>query len=413
MVNLFPIVFFLHLVSGALVNAVSGGGGVSIVGFINFGAFFLALACFIPYIGHDRNFRLSHDYAKALSPALIFTLPSVLLNFDGRASIGYINYFLSLISVYYLAQLYFGKIRDLRLSSLYFLRFFYLFVFVLALYRFLSLGFIFSLNITDVERNDFAFALFEFPHSAVIFICAVLPVYIGLVNLLRKHVVFDLFVIVFCVPFAVLVAGVKVGLLVYVLVFFLSLLLVFSKNKFMIFALVLLSSFALVVVLLSDNYFTGFKDLFSVSIADYTNMSTTSINSLHTRITVWLLMFNWVYDLDGAWFGMGWRAWDFYFWPISGIASSQSDYVTYFFDVGYVGLLGVLVYRFVLVFYLFKYSKTTDLISFFVLVGVVGSIYLSGFTENVDGYPSTSWLLPVLFAWSNCISRQDFNPRCD
>jgi O-antigen ligase len=105
-----------------------------------------------------------------------------------------------------------------------------------------------------------------------------------------------------------------------------------------------------------------------------------------------------VFDKDAHWFGLGWGAWGSTYLVKSGFVSSQSDYFVRFFDLGFLGLLGYLLSRILVIYYFFTKKDTNDDLKKYVGIGVICAFYIGGLTETADGYATTSWLVPLLFA---------------
>jgi hypothetical protein len=260
----------------------------------------------------------------------------------------------------------------------------------------------FSFLIAYDKSSRFAFFVFEFPHSAAVFSASLLPIYYksiqdGLISKINYFIVYA------GLPVALMFAGARIGIIMYIVCMVFTALLSYMTKRSWLIMIIVISVLGL--ALASSPLYEQLTDMISVPMNTYLDATSGySVNSLHTRAKVWKYMVYQLLDANQLYTGFGWRAWDLQYLSWSGFVSSQSDYITILFDVGLLGLLGFILYRSMIVSAFVMDSIGDVREPLYLLAGVVGSLYTAGLTENIEGYSSTSWLIPVLIGLSHSYS---------
>lgn len=396
----FFILFFIHLISGIITQKYGFSlFGVSPTGMINF----LTLGMLILNLPHclKPETQLRHNFLLYFLVLLLFYSIPLLYNFDFQILTRFISRFGALISIYYLGQISFSKIKNFENKFVIFLKFFFIFVSVAGLINLISIG-------LDFERSRidrFSFFFFEYPHSFSIFATSFVPIFsFYIFNKQLSKYYYSL--ILFFIPLAILYCGAKIGIIVYIFTLTSTILLTFRKTA----SNYIISIFLLTIgtyFFISTPVFQDLMDVFSVPLDNYiTDASSYSFNTLHSRTKVWAYMFFNLMHEDNLLFGFGWRAWSMKHLYLSGEISSQSDYFTILFDLGLLGLFGFLVFRVLLIYHLIKKGGINSKL-YYLAIGMLGSLFIGGFTENVEGYPSTNWLIPLFLSLSHYYIQKD------
>lgn len=399
----FFILFFLHLISGLLVEEYGRNiAGISATGLINF----LTLGLFVINLPHflksENKFR--HNLLVYSFILFLFYLIPIVYNFDFHIFTRFISSFGAIISIYYLGQLSFQKITNFEKKFICFLKYFFIFATVAGLIHAITVGF----SIEDAKINNFTFFFFEYPHSFSIFASSLFPIFFFYI--FNKQVSKYYYIVIFILfPVAILYSGAKIGLIVYFATLVGTIIFTFRANM----ADYLYSYIVLAIGLLifiNTPVYEDLVEILSVPLDTYIfTTSDYSINSFHTRVKVWMYMlFNLLHE-DNLLLGFGWRAWSLKYLALSGASSSQSDYFTVLFELGLVGLVGFILYRVLLICCFFKEGKK-NIKSYYLAIGCLCSLFIGGLTENIEGYPSTSWLIPFFLSLSHYLMKHNRQP---
>ena len=394
---LFPILFGTHFLTGVLNQFFHTGFlGSSLTGLTNMMTITLYLVSVMSFMINRDRFQ--HDLLKYYCLCVLFFLPTLIINYQLNDLIRFFSRTAAYLLIYYFCQLWLQKTVDSEEKIILFLKIFFMFSVLAGSYNLLQNNFDYQKCIT----GKFNFFIFEFPHSFTIFISSLVPIFIYYIHsgrISRKY-----FVIIFVfLPIIILYSGAKIGLITFFLCIMVTIATIYRNSKRYYLAIILLIFIASYLFYISP-VFTEIQNIFSKSIWSYIyDTRTYSENSFHTRVKTWVFMTDYIFQSDKWLFGEGWRSWN-NVQQLYNLSSSQSDYFTYFFDTGIIGLLGFLLFRFLVILQMFKYARI-DQSAFFLAIGMIFSLFLGGLSENVEGYPSTSWLLPVMFAFSGYLSR--------
>ncbi len=394
------MLFILHFLSGVITNTFKLSlGAFSLTGLVNLATILLFMLVICHPVFLKRVVSKRHDYLLFIAVFVSSALPSLVANANLRSHVAFATTVGSLVAVFYLAQLYWSSRHDLDRTLSRALSTYFGFIAVSGLIHAYYVDF--SVTMAAKLNHEFAFILFEFPHSAAIVSAALLPLYYKFIldgRLRRAN-----FILVYAgLPVALIYSGTRIGVVVYCVSLVLTIIVShFRSWSGLVGGILALLIMGLVVV--KSPVSEQFDKILSVRMSTYLHdNSGYSINSLHTRTKVWRYMVNKVSAADQLYTGLGWRAWDLSYLPNTRFASSQSDYITVFFDTGLLGLVGFLLYRGFVMAALIRDSSKGSVEPLYLLCGVIGSLYIGGLTENVDGYSSTSWLLPVMLGLGHC-----------
>lgn len=387
--NIFLILFFSHLLSGVINQRLSlSVGGIGIVGFINILTILLAIPLFYSY----KRMKFNCSLIYFIFPFLTCSLLAIFVNFSYVSFVQYGSKIFSLFAIYLLAQIYIKNTVDFEEKFIRFLNVFFLGATILGLYNAIQLGFNYELS--KQKENVFSFIFFEYPHSFTIFISALTPIFLYYV--FKSNNIFYKIILFVLLPVGIVFCGAKIGFITYTISLVFGLFFYYRKN---IYSYILLGLLCLTLfyVLPQLDVFKDIKDVFSVSFDDYVHTSRT-LNSFHTRIKVWSYMYWKLIQSNSQWFGLGWRSWSLEYQDLSGFVSSQSDYFTILFETGIFGIVSFVFYRVSVLYYFIMKSTKFNKKSYYLAIGILFSLYIGSFTENIEGYPSTSWLIPCLIA---------------
>jgi len=344
---IFPILFLVHMVSGTFQKVFHLSlPFISFTGVINLVSGFLLLF-HLYYILNNKD-CLSHSLLKYFVIYLCFLVFPVVYhrNFLYLFRLG--SKILSFLAIYYFSQITILKLRDFDIFFSRFLAYFFLFLSFLGLY----LGIVSNFNY-EVSRNvKFHFLFFEYPHSFSIFVATLVPIFCYYIKT-RKISRFFYLVVFFTLPIAIYFGGAKIGVISYLLSLSVTLFFL-HRDKPIRYFLVMSVVFFLLLFFISTPIYQQLKSVFSIPIEYYIeNTGSYSINSFHTRIKVWVWMYQTLVKNNALWFGMGYSAWRTVYWPQTDFPSAQSDYFVALFDLGIVGFVGFLLFRFLIVYRLF------------------------------------------------------------
>ncbi len=403
------IIFFIHLVSGMLTEKYD----MTFYTFSLIGAIkWLAIAFFLVSLGVNSFMcRMIHSDSSYLFLLVIFfvlSTPSLLMNFDLRSLIAFGTKLLSLISMYYLSFVAWHSVNNLNRSVDRWLSAIFLFFAIVGFINAILIDFSFAISRDISER--FTFVLFEYPHSAGLFAAVLFPLYYGRI-LERKISLAHMVIVYFFFPVAIFYSGAKISFIAYMLSLGITVIYLHGRNihGFMFIVLIAICG---VFLILGTDFYLSISDITAVSLEEYIgDRRSYSINTLHTRIKVWAAM--WFYSLDQGsfWFGSGFRSWGLTYQSMWGFGSSQSDYFTSYFELGFFGLVGVVFYKFGGVVLVLRKNVANENSGVFAAIGIFCGLVVGGVTENVEGYPSTSWLLPVIISYVAVISEK--SKDCD
>lgn len=395
----FFILFFAHLVSGLIVEKYGLNiAGVSATGLINFLTLGL-LILNLPHFFRSEN-KLHHNFlVYSLILFLFYAIP-LFYNFEFQTITRFISRFGAMIAIYYLGQLSFQKIPDFENKLILFLKYFFIFTSVAGLSHAISVGF----SVENAKINSFTFFFFEYPHSFSLFASSLFPLFFFYIN--NKQLPRYYYVLVFFfIPVAILFSGAKIGLIVYITTLTGTIMLTFRKRLTNYFYSYLILAIC-IFIFVQTPVFQELVDVLSVPLDTYIfNTSNYSINSLHTRIKVWTYMLFNLFHEDNLLLGFGWRSWSLKYLSLSGAASSQSDYFTILFELGIIGLTGFILFR-ILIIYCFIKEGKNNIKSYYLAIGCICSLFVGSLTENIEGYPSTSWLIPFFLSLSHFLDNK-------
>ena len=308
-----------------------------------------------------------------------------------------------MISIYLLSYVAWLTVKNIENSVATGLSLLFIFFTVSGFINAMTLGF--SFDAARAVDDRFSFVFFEYPHSAGIFLSVLLPLYFlfihkGMIPRLHYSYLYA------GIPIAILYSGARVALLTYIISLGLTMVTIHGRSVVGVSLIALGLFFGGFFIIGTDIYISIFN-IFEIPLSEYVNDTRGySINSTHTRIKVWAYMFFHSIDNNTISFGNGYRSWGLVYKDLWGFGSAQSDYFTSYFELGLYGLLGLLIYKFGSLFMLLRKSNHTCSQWNMIAIGVFSGLVLGGFTENTEGYASTSWLLPVLFAYAGaCNSR--------
>lgn len=393
MTTFFLFFLFIHHISGVIYDKIPiSVAGVSIVGFCNiFASFFLIIN--LPYISRKNNL-ISHAFSVCIAPyVLLGTISIILGNFSILSLFKFISNTVSLISIYYLSQFFFSNITNFRKKIIFFLKVIFVFASAMGFFYIIKYGFYYINARQYAHNNNFIF--FEFPHSFGIFISCLTPLFVYFIENKNVNRRWYWTIMVF-VPLSLYFSGARIAIILYLLTTSASSLLP-KKQKitYKIFSYIIVC--LLFIVFLQSEVFMSLKNIFSLSIIDYEN-AYYNLNSFHTRLLVWDYMVKTVIDNNALLFGLGWGSWSTTYLDLSRFVSSQSDYITRFFDIGIVGIVGYLFYKILVILYFLRKITTNDNLGTYLTIGIICSLYIGGISEAADGYATTSWLIPLLFS---------------
>lgn len=394
----FFILFFLHLVSGLIVEKYGYNiAGISSTGLINF----LTLGMLVINLPHflKAENKLHHNLLVYTFILFLFYAVPLFYNFAFQGFSRFISRFGAIISIYYLGQLSFQKIANFESKFIQFLKYFFVLAVSAGLIHAITIGF----SVENAKVNDFTFFFFEYPHSFSIFSISLFPIFFFYI--FNKQVNrYYYFVIFLFLPVVILYSGAKIGLIVYFTTLIGTIIFTFRKKLSNYLYSYLVSAICLVIFINTPVY-EELVEILSVPLDTYIlTTSDYSINSFHTRVKVWAYMlFNLLHE-DNLLLGFGWRSWSLKYLSLSGAPSSQSDYFTVLFDLGLLGIAGFIFFRILLIYCFIKEGKNNSK-SYYLAIGCLCSLFVGGLTENIEGYPSTSWLIPFFLSLSHYLSK--------
>ncbi len=399
------IVFVIHLVSGVVHEKFN----ISIFSFSVIGvANWISIGLFIALLSIDE-FRSKLKYVDRaflyiLASYALISTPSLLANIDLRSFIAFTTKLLSLASIYYLSYIAWMSVRKIEVVTSRGLSRIIWFFIVAGAINAITLGFSFEAarNVSD----RFSFLLFEYPHSAGIFLATLLPLYYGKIregSIPAYHYLF----VYFGLPLVVLYTGAKVAFLTYIISLGLTVLYLHARNIKGLFISWLVITTGIIFVI-NTSLYVSILEILDTPIEEYiSDTREYSINSMHTRIKVWAAM--WFHSLEQhtMLFGEGFRSWGLVYKDLWGMGSSQSDYFTAYFELGVLGLIALIVYKVGSIFLLIrKNRKSTGIAGVLAAIGIFAGMVLGGFTENAEGYASTSWIIPVMISYISVVGRK-------
>lgn len=399
------LVFLIHLVSGVVHEKF----GISVFSFSVIGvANWLAIGFFLVLLTIDafrrKLKRTDNAYLYLLVIYAIISTPSLLANIDLRSFVAFSTKLLSFASIYYLSYIAWLSVRNIEVvTSRGMSRIFWFFM-VTGFVNALRLGFSFeeARNVND----RFSFILFEYPHSAGMFLAALLPLYFGKIRegaIPSYHYLF----VYLGLPLAVLYTGAKVAFLAYMISLGMTVVYLHARNMkgLLITSLVIISG---VIFVINTSLFISILEILDTPLEEYiSDTRGHSINSMHTRIKVWAAMWFHSVEQGSMWFGSGFRSWGLMYKDLWGMGSSQSDYFTAYFELGVIGLIALIIYKLGGVVILIRRSGiVVGNAGALAAIGVFSGLILGGFTENAEGYASTSWILPVMVSYISVLKRK-------
>ena len=350
-----------------------------------------------------RRYRPICLFCKRLILFLFYAIP-LFYNFEFDTFTRFISRFGAIISIYYLGQLSFQKIKNIETKFIFFLKYFFSLLCITGLIHATSINF----NTETAKINHFTFFFFEYPHSLSIFAVSLFPIFFYYIY--NKQVSSYYYLLILgLLPITILFSGAKIGLIVYIVSLTGTIVFTFRKklSHYLIASIILLTG---AIIFINTPVFTELVDVLSVPLDKYIfDTRSYSINSMHTRIKVWSFMIVNLLHEDNLLFGFGWRSWNLKYIALSGAPSSQSDYLTILFDLGLLGIGGFFLVR-ILILYCFIKEGEKNIKSYYLAIGTLCSLYLGGLTENIEGYPSTSWLIPFFLSLSHYMGNKDKEP---
>lgn len=396
---IFSILFLLHLVSGAVNRHLGINiGGFSIIGFLNITAIgFFILCLSIPkFIRNLRKTR--HIYVIIIFLYILGCIPSLVLHPELRSLIAFSTYIFTLVSVYYMGQVFWLQLKRPEQVIAFILKVFFTFIAFVGLLHAIDIGF--NYTVARNENHSFSFLLFEYPHSAGIVISTLTPLYFryiisGRIN--RIH----LLNIYFILPVVLVFSGALIAILTYCVSISLSIIYTYIRSiKGVILAILIFSGAGM--AFLNSPVYESLIKISDIPLSTYlSDTGTHSINSFHTRIKVWEFMTEQTIVNHRLLGGAGWREWALSYEKKAGYGSAQSDYFTLLFDAGIPGLIGFILYRILGILVILNDSVKERPESVYLAIGVTAGLFLGSFSETVEGYASTSWLFPVILSVSH------------
>lgn len=361
---------------------------VSILGIINI----LTIIIFLSFYVKNITFK-NHIYAKFLLIQFVLYMPSFVINFDISNSIRILSTFGSLIAIYFISIPYVNS-KNFEQLFIKYLKLHFIFFSLIGCLHAFNTGFVY--NEGDV-RNILNSFIYENPHALGIYTASILPFLLFYIK--DKKVIKLYYIFVFLMFISFYYSGAKIAFVIYFLSFFFfftyNSIIKIKFQSFVIFFAIIISlySFLPSTKLTQDITSVISSEKIDSYIDNYDKSYKT--NSFDYRVGTWYYMYVQLVNKDKLFEGLGWRAWDkVYANKIYAGNSSQSDYFTILFEVGLIGFIGLLIFKFKTIVYFYKIKG--DYSSVFVVAAIV--LYIGSFTENVDFYASTSWLIPVYFA---------------
>ncbi|WP_112478423.1 O-antigen ligase family protein [Vibrio variabilis] len=378
-------------------------GGASSSGLVNIATIILVATLIFKL----PRYNIHNNYSfRLVSALLFFSLPSLILN-DLSKMVEVLIKVLTILSVAYLAYLAFFKSSKSieKMIDLMFL----LGILSGVAYTITS-GANFDANRAVGER--FSFLIFEYPHSAGMFYSSLVPAYIHLTKSKTKlDRLFRYSVIGVVMPLVIYYSGARVAIICYI--FSISAYYLLSSGfKAKLVYLVIASILAVYINNVNNDAVSTVAEIDKNSIQNYIDDDRSySENSIHTRVKVWYVM--WDQTVNGkVLYGNGYKSWSEKYMSYHKLASSQSDYFTYFFELGIFGLLWLVMYKVHLLFLNYKDIVRSSLLGC-LTVGICVTSIFGGMTENFEGYASTSWLIPMLIGatWAKIKKEKESNER--
>ncbi|MDL1956538.1 MAG: O-antigen ligase family protein [Candidatus Desulfofervidus auxilii] len=396
---IFPMLFVIHMVSGTAQKVFAiMFPYISLTGVINLFCIFLFLFHLLNIL--ENKDYLNHSLLKYFVVYLCFLFFTLVYHWNFLSFFRLGSKVLSFLAIYYFCQISILKFKDFDKIFCYFLAVLFL------LFSFLGLCLAFISNFSyDTSRSiKFHFLFFEFPHSFSIFVSVLVPIFYYYI-VTKKISKYYYVVVFFTLPVAVYFGGAKIGVIVYMLSLLVTLFYTYRNKPIKYYSVVIGVMFCALIFFVHTSMYQQLREIFSIPLKTYIeNTSSYSINSFHTRVKVWVWMYQTLVKHDALLFGMGYSAWRIVYWPRTNFASAQSDYFTTLFDVGVIGLIGFLCFRLLIVYRLLQVSKY-NVRAIYLAIGLVCAYFIGGLTESVEGYPSTSWLLPVFLAMGEAWSK--------
>lgn len=393
-----PFLFIFHFIGGFLTKKYGSViPGISFIGLANL----LTISSFLAYFLVYRHlfYKVDHSFLKIIGGYITALVISSLFNWDIDSFFRLISCFGAIIAINYFFQIASITSKNFENGFIFFLKSFFVIFSILGWINIIMLGASYDM----AREHFFNFFIFEFPHSFGIFCAAITPIFLNYIVEGRVNKGYYI-VVMPIMGTAILFGGSRVGFIVYLIsicIFFLIRLRSEKtiSNKTAIITVIIIS----IIIFQKTPVYEQLKDVFAISANHYLSLiGKTPMNTFQSRLNTWSYMLYEIQRQDKILTGLGYRAWDLKYRDTGNRGvSSQSDYMTRFFDSGLIGLLGLLLYKFMIVYCLIiHWGKFNEINKECTAIGIgLFSIFLGGFSEAVDGYASTSWLVPVLFSF--------------